>query len=82
MVLRRVGGFLEVDDDCGDCRHLLKINAITMLSDSDVCHDTTFITAGGRTIRVPYPLDEVRKVIGLCPDGYNKDQTMDVSTGT
>lgn len=82
MVLRRVGSFLEVDDDCGDCRHLLKITAITLLSDADVCHDTTFIAAGSRTIRVPYPLDEVRRVIGLCPDEYSTDRKIEGSPVT
>jgi hypothetical protein len=70
MVLRRIGGFLEINDSSDECLHLIKIYAITWLSDVDSYQDATLITATGRTIRVPYSLAEVRRLLGLYPEAH------------
>ncbi|MGU3537565.1 hypothetical protein [Methylobacterium sp. A54F] len=56
--VRRVGSYLQVQDGDG-CRHLLRVTSVQALSDTDPLRNETFITAAGRTIRVPQPLDEI-----------------------
>lgn len=58
MACERIGPYLSVRDDSG-CRHLIRRTAITLLSDEDPVADTTLITVGGRTLRIPLPLDRV-----------------------
>jgi hypothetical protein len=60
--VRRVGNFLQVQDGDG-CRHLLRVTSVQALSDTDLMRNETFITAAGRTIRVPQPLDEIVPLI-------------------
>ena len=55
---RRGGNVLQVHDGDG-CRHLLRVTSVQALSDTDLMHNETFITAAGRTIRVTQPLDEI-----------------------
>ena len=58
----RFGPFLEFHDENG-CRHLIRLNSIQWMSDSDPCQDETLITAVGRTIQVHKPLDEIIRTI-------------------
>ncbi len=60
--VRRVGNFLQVHDGDG-CRHLLRVTSVQALSDTDLMHNETFITAAGRTIRVTQPLDEIVELV-------------------
>lgn len=60
--IQRVGPFLEVVDGDG-CRHLLRLTAIQLLSDTDMLQTDTLITAAGRTIRVPQALDEIAPLV-------------------
>lgn len=60
--VRRVGAYLQVQDGDG-CRHLLRISSVQAVSDTDLMRNETFITAAGRTIRVPQPLDEIVRLI-------------------
>jgi len=62
ITARRVGAFLEVRDEEG-CRHLLRVNTIQAISDTDVLQNETLITAGGRTIRVHHALDEIAHML-------------------
>ena len=59
---RRAGPFLEVIDEEG-CRHLVRVTAVQLLSDTDVLQNETLITAAGRTIRVPHALDEIADLV-------------------
>jgi len=60
--IRRVGVFLEVLDEDG-CRHLLRFSTIQAVSDTDPLQNETLITAAGRTIRVPRPLDDIMAML-------------------
>ncbi|MGV7034757.1 hypothetical protein [Methylobacterium symbioticum] len=60
--LRRVGSYLQVQDGDG-CRHLLRVTSVQALSDTDPLRNETFITAAGRTIRVPRALDSIVELI-------------------
>lgn len=60
--VRRIGAYLQVRDGDG-CRHLLRVSSVQAVSDTDLMHNETFITAAGRTIRVPQPLDEILPLI-------------------
>ena len=60
--VRRVGAYLQVQDGDG-CRHLLRVSSVQAVSDTDLMRNETFITAAGRTIRVPQPLDEIVPLI-------------------
>ncbi|HJE22100.1 MAG TPA: hypothetical protein K8W01_00355 [Methylorubrum populi] len=62
--VRRVGAYLQVQDGDG-CRHLLRVSSVQAVSDTDLMLNETFITAAGRTIRVPQPLDEIVPLISL-----------------
>ncbi|WP_336490745.1 hypothetical protein [Methylobacterium nigriterrae] len=62
--VRRVGNYLQVQDGDG-CRHLLRVTSVQALSDTDILRNETFITAAGRTIRVPQPLHEIVELIAL-----------------
>ncbi|GJD59445.1 hypothetical protein [Methylobacterium dankookense] len=63
--VRRVGSYLQVQDGDG-CRHLLRVTSVQALSDTDPLRNETFITAAGRTIRVPQALDSI---VGLIAPG-------------
>lgn len=63
--VQRVGSYLQVRDEEG-CRHLLRVTAVQALSDTDPLRNETFITAAGRTIRVPQSLDAI---VGLIAPG-------------
>lgn len=63
--VQRVGSYLQVQDEEG-CRHLLRVTAVQALSDTDPLRNETFITAAGRTIRVPQSLDAI---VGLIAPG-------------
>lgn len=63
--VQRVGSYLQVQDEEG-CRHLLRVSAVQALSDTDPLRNETFITAAGRTIRVPQSLDAI---VGLIAPG-------------
>ena len=56
--VRRIGAYLQVQDGDG-CRHLLRVSSVQAVSDTDLMHNETFITAAGKTIRVPQALDEI-----------------------
>ncbi|ABY28781.1 hypothetical protein [Methylorubrum extorquens] len=60
--VRRVGAYLQVQDGDG-CRHLLRVSSVQAVSDTDLMHNETFITAAGKTIRVPQALDEILPLI-------------------
>ncbi|AWN35189.1 hypothetical protein [Methylobacterium radiodurans] len=60
--VRRVGSDLQVQDG-DDCRHLLRVTSVQALSDTDPLRNETFITAAGRTIRVPQALDSIVELI-------------------
>lgn len=63
--VRRVGNYLQVQDGEG-CRHVLRVTSVQALSDTDPMRNETFITAAGRTIRVPQALEEI--VALIAPD--------------
>lgn len=60
----RIGPYLAVTDGDG-LRHLIRIGAIQMLSDGDVCRDTAIIIVAGRPITVAEPLDEILPLTGV-----------------
>ncbi|MCP1558865.1 UNVERIFIED_ORG: hypothetical protein M2438_002955 [Methylobacterium sp. SuP10 SLI 274] len=60
--VRRIGAYLQVQDGDG-CRHLLRVSSVQAVSDTDLMHNETFITAAGKTIRVPQALDEILPLI-------------------
>jgi hypothetical protein len=62
MPLERIGPYVEIVDEEG-CRHLIRRTSVQWVSDTDSLRNETYITAAGRTIRVPEPLDEVLEVI-------------------
>jgi hypothetical protein len=56
---QRVGAFVVFSDENG-MRCAVRLGAVLALSDGDEAHDTTVVQcAGGRTVRVPAPLEEV-----------------------
>ena len=60
--VQRVGNSLQVQDGEG-CRHLLRVTSVQALSDTDPLRNVTFITAAGRTIQVPQPLEQAAELI-------------------
>lgn len=64
MTTDRVGPYLAVTDGDG-LRHLIRIGAIQMLSDGDVCRDTAIIIVAGRAITVAEPLDQIVPLTGV-----------------
>lgn len=63
MAVERLGPYLVVVNGDG-LRHLIRIGAIQMLSDGDLCRDTTVIVVAGRAIVVAEPFDQLAKMIG------------------
>lgn len=51
-------GFLLLVDEEG-CRHLIRVEAVQLASDVDLCRDSLVLVVAGRGIRVPRPLDHV-----------------------
>lgn len=54
----RTPGFLILEDTDG-VRHVVRIGAIQLLSDTDCCRDSSAVTVGGRILLVPLPLDRL-----------------------
>ncbi len=62
MVMDEIDGFIDLTDVAG-CRHLIRINSISCISDMDLCQADTMITVSGRTVCIPRPLTEIRELI-------------------
>ncbi len=81
MGVRRIGAFVDIDDG-SDCRYFIRITSIQWLCDADPCHDACLIRAAGHTIYVPYPLEQIRKLMQPYREfDDNPTETADISVG-
>lgn len=51
-------GYIGITD-CDGLRHVIRVGAIQMLSDGDLCRDVTMAVVAGRALAIPVPLDQL-----------------------
>lgn len=54
----QIGPYVVLKDD-GGRRHVVRRTSVQLMSDEDELQDATLLTAAGRTLRIPLPLDVV-----------------------